>query len=191
MQHYGPTMKLAIVATLFWTAAFTALGIDIHHAAYSGDIEKVRNILERQPTAVDATDNLGWKPIHYAARTGHLDIVKLLLDFKAEVDAKVEARTPDGPAGWTPLHLAAERGRVSVVKLLIERGANIEAKDVLNRTPLFLAAIEGQLEVVKLLVESKAEINVRDKYGRTPLSRVVDKELWDVARYLQEQGGTE
>ena len=52
-----------------------------------------------------------------AAANGHKDVVKLLLDRGAEVNAK------DG-VGWSALHLAAREGHKDVVLLLLDRGAN-------------------------------------------------------------------
>jgi ankyrin repeat protein len=71
--------------------------------------------------------------LHYAAGGGHKEIVELLIDEGADVNAK-------GENGWNPLHLAAGRGQKEVAELLIANGADVNAKVVSGakqgKTPL-------------------------------------------------------
>lgn len=64
----------------------------------------------------------GWTALHYAAAAGDLDIMKLLLERHAAVDAV-------SPTGTTPLMLAASEGQEDAVQLLLEEGANADLKD--------------------------------------------------------------
>ncbi|GAQ78214.1 hypothetical protein KFL_000090600 [Klebsormidium nitens] len=99
-------------------------------AALSGDLNKVRRILDRTPLQGGQDDDQGgYTPLHYAARNGHQDICRLLLERGAVVDA----RTPAGRA--TPLHRAAYGGHVDIVKLLLRHGADPRAKDADGQTP--------------------------------------------------------
>jgi ankyrin repeat protein len=164
---------------------------DIHNACVLNDVAKVKELLKTKPELVDSTDNRFRKPLHYAAQRGYVEIIEVLLAYKADINAKVTERSPDGILGWTPLHLAAERGRVAAVELLVSKGADIEAKDVWGRTPLFLAALEGQVEVLKVLVKNKANINVRDKNGKTPLMRAIEADRRDVIDFLRSNGAQE
>lgn len=59
----------------------------------------------------------GWTPLHYAATNGHLEIMTLLLDKYAYIDAA-------SPNGTTPLMMAAHYGTPAAVKLLLEAGAD-------------------------------------------------------------------
>ena len=70
----------------------------------------------------------------FAAREGHVDAARLLLDAGAELQA-VDKN------GITPLLMAISNNRISMARLLIERGADIHVKDWYGRTPLF-AAVE-------------------------------------------------
>lgn len=72
----------------------------------------------------------GWTPLHYAATRGHLDVMYLLLDKSAYIDAA-------SPNGTTPLMMAAFYGTPSAVKLLLEAGA-----DPLLRNQQDLTAID-------------------------------------------------
>jgi len=64
-----------------------------------------------------------------ACSEGNLEIVKLLLDR----GACIEAKNNDGD---TPLIIACSGGHLEMVKLLLDRGACIEAKNNNGDTPL-------------------------------------------------------
>jgi len=64
----------------------------------------------------------GWTALHYAAAAGDLDIMKLLLERHAYIDAA-------SPTGTTPLMLAAREGQEDAVKLLLDEGADAALKD--------------------------------------------------------------
>lgn len=59
----------------------------------------------------------GWAPLHYAATNGHLEVIQLLLDSHAYIDA-------ESPNGTTPLMMAAHYGSAEAVKLLLQAGAD-------------------------------------------------------------------
>lgn len=60
-------------------------------------------------------------PLHVASKWGKVNMVSLLLDYKAKIDSATQD-------GLTPLHCASRSGHKSVVELLIERGAPISPK---------------------------------------------------------------
>lgn len=55
-------------------------------------------------------------PLHCAARMGHKELVKLLLEHKANPDSSTTA-------GHTPLHIAAREGHVHTIRILLDAGA--------------------------------------------------------------------
>ncbi|MFL6683703.1 ankyrin repeat domain-containing protein [Paraburkholderia graminis] len=107
-------------------------------AALNGDLEFVKQLI-----AKDAEVNKkGWAPLHYAAANGHDDIVKLLLDHSAYVDA-------GSPNGTTPLMMAARGGHVSTVKLLLDNGADLTVKNQIGLTALDFAKTYKEPDVVE------------------------------------------
>ena len=102
--------------------------IDIYGAAYTGNIEAVKQHLAAG-TDVNAKNEWGGTPLHYATFGGHKEVVELLIAKGADVNAK------DG-VGETPLHWAAKEGNKEVVELLIAKGADVNAKDDVGDTPV-------------------------------------------------------
>jgi ankyrin repeat protein len=85
-------------------------------------------------------------PLHSAVANQHAEIVKLLLDNEADVNA---TQADD----FTPLHEAAQNGMLNVTQWLIDRGAAINPRLSSNgKTPLALA-IEHQHEAVANLLK--------------------------------------
>lgn len=72
----------------------------------------------------------------------NLGPVKMLLEFKAEVNVKDNS-------GDTPLHVAARNGRTAVVKILLKNGASTSIVNNKNQTALDTAAVHGNLECFK------------------------------------------
>src|SRR5687767_7990887 len=112
-------------------------------------------------------------PLLYAARDGRLEVAKLLLANKAEIN-QTDAN------GITPLLTAIVNNRVAVAKFLLEQGADIHSADWYGRTPLwaavetrnmdvdnatFVNSIEREpmLDVIRTLLERGAKVNIRIK----------------------------
>lgn len=109
-------------------------------AAIKGEQNLVVRLIER-----DADINKpGWTPLHYAATNGHTDIMKLLLDKDAFIDAQ-------SPNGTTPLMMAAMYGSTPAVKLLLDEGADPLMKNEQGMTATDFAQRANRGDAVQLL----------------------------------------
>ena len=118
----------------------------IHLATEAGAVEFVQWLL--RATAGEAariTDDDGWLPIHNAAHSGNLPLLRL---FANETPDHVMATTSDG---CTPLHLAANAGNVAEVKWLLKKGADASAVTSDGLTAEYLAALNGHVELLDLV----------------------------------------
>jgi hypothetical protein len=124
----------------------------LHGAAYSGNLEVVRILIEYDLAYINARDEYGRTPLLFASggrNSKDGSVVRLLLEHGADVNAQSQA-------GWIPLHRASYYGPLEVVRLLLEHGADVEAKYD-GKTALQVAAEEGHDEVVELLREHGAK----------------------------------
>ena len=90
-----------------------AFGGQIHDAAESGDLEKIKLLLKGNPDLVFSKDTDGRTPLHYAASCTNKEVVELLLADKADVNAKDND-------GRTPLHLVKYGGLLAFWKAIAE-----------------------------------------------------------------------
>ena len=148
---------------------------------------------EERKTALDSKTKDGDEnatPLIIASRNGNLDSVKILLTFKADVEARgtVKANTDEAVEDCSPLWAAAASGHLDVVKLLIDHNANVDGRNATNSTPLRAAAYDGRLDIVKCLAKNGANLNARDEFESTPLMITCYNGHMDVASYLIKRG---
>ena len=101
----------------------------LHHAAVNGLRDIVRYLVERHGQVVDAPGfSRNETPLSSASRSGHLEVVRVLLQYGADASAQ-DARKS------IPLHRTSERGHLNVARVLIEHGAKAGVQDVDKSTP--------------------------------------------------------
>ncbi len=129
-------------------------------AAFSGDLEGVRRIVEEGVSA-DSRDPSGIPALGWAAEGGNLTIVEYLLEKGAKLDS--------GNFMTSPLNMAAAAGKEAIVQTLVKKGARIDSRDISGNTPLWNAAFKEQTEAVRILLNSGADPNSSNSMGNTPL----------------------
>ena len=137
----------------------------MHLAAHVGNAELVLLLIEGSVGSGGAASGFqNMTPMHIAARFGHLNVVKVLLEAKS-----IHPDHPDAN-GFTPLHLASEWGYSSIVQQLLQAGASPSAATAGLDLPIHLAAANGHTEALKMLVEADPSLaSVPDKEKNTVL----------------------
>ncbi|MGC4043253.1 MAG: sigma-70 family RNA polymerase sigma factor [Armatimonas sp.] len=133
--------------------------VDICTAASIGDLERVRELLDNDPSLANrvseyVTYYLGsGAPLKNAAAKGHIEIVKLLLERGADPNLPEEGIAPQGHA----LHSAVVNGHIDIVRLLLKHGAypNVEIESSADTLSAALGSAgyrtPGNQEMVELL----------------------------------------
>ncbi|KAK1338338.1 hypothetical protein QTO34_001453, partial [Cnephaeus nilssonii] len=127
----------------------------LHQAVAAGDYILVKKILKKGLCDPNYKD-VDWNdrtPLHWAAIKGHMEVMKLLIQYGARPCLVTDV-------GWTPAHFAAESGHLNVLKMLHALHAAIDASDFFGDTPKRIAQIYGQKACVAFL--EKAEPECRD-----------------------------
>ncbi len=107
-------------------------------AAYTGNRPAVEALIARGAEV----NQVGWTALHYAAAAGHNDVVQLLLEHHAYIDA-------ESPNKTTPLMMAARGGHILTVKLLLDEGADLGLKNDLGMTALDFAKKHEKKDIVE------------------------------------------
>ncbi|CEL10630.1 hypothetical protein ASPCAL13746 [Aspergillus calidoustus] len=101
----------------------------------------------------NAQDMSGRTPLHYAASSGQIELVKLLL---AHPRIEIE---PVENQGKTPLCEAAEKGHAAVVRTLLDiAGPAVWDTTPIDKSPLASAASAGKVKIVRLLLEPQYRV---------------------------------
>jgi hypothetical protein len=130
----------------------------IYEVVQDGNVSGLRELLETYDDVTERDiDRDGMKALHIAARYGHIDVSKLLIEYGADVDRDEN------------LHVASELGHVEIAKLLIQNGADVNAVDEYDYTSLHFAAAYGYVDVVKSLIQNGANVNAVDKDNKSVL----------------------
>ncbi|HZR18423.1 MAG TPA: ankyrin repeat domain-containing protein [Verrucomicrobiae bacterium] len=120
-----------------------------HQAALDGDDAALAPLLKSNPHLISVPDYDKNTLLHLAVMHDRTNTVSLLLDSKAEVDAK-------NSVGMTPLHLAAREGFFVVAKILVEHHADRKITDQRGWTALKWAEMSHHEDLAALLRENGA-----------------------------------
>ena len=113
-------------------------------AAYKGDADLVREILATSPDK-DVRNTFGDTALHVAIFQKNLSVVKLLLDYGFDPNARAIQN------GYTPLHNAVAANNAAAAKLLLQYRADKSIKNLDGLTPLDMAR-KGEKKALILLL---------------------------------------
>ena len=154
----------------------------IHKYALNGKLKAIKKLANSKGSdCLEARDLEGCSPLHYAALSGHKEIVEFFLDNNVNIN-------PIDKGGTTPLHGAIMGGHVEIINLLIKNGAdksfiNDEGESLLDyalkltspKNPLLLNEYEGMVKCVDYLRSLDVKTNANESIEKSsfPLCTVV------------------
>uniref|UniRef100_A0A8C8ZP66 Cortactin-binding protein 2 n=1 Tax=Prolemur simus TaxID=1328070 RepID=A0A8C8ZP66_PROSS len=139
----------------------------LQQAAAQGNVTLLSMLLNEEGLDINYSCEDGHSALYSAAKNGHTDCVRLLLNAEAQVNAADKN-------GFTPLCAAAAQGHFECVELLIAYDAHINHAADGGQTPLYLACKNGNKECIKLLLEAGTDRSVKTRDGWTPVHAAVD-----------------
>jgi ankyrin repeat protein len=141
---------------------------EIHEAAHTGDVEKLRSLLDDDPELIDAIGRFERTPLHAAAQYGKVECVRLLLERGAEVNSTryLMSKTPLFEALGSASFAASNSDALECTRLLLEHGADPNIKDSYRgEFPIFHA---HSLDAVLLLQKYGADLDVISNEDQYP-----------------------
>ncbi|KAF6020950.1 ANKS1B [Bugula neritina] len=154
-------------------------GESLLHLATVNNHKTVVTLLINGGAHVNALDNQGCLPLHFAAWTGNAEICRALL-----VPLTINDVNRQNKAGDTSLHIASQYGHVAVVKLLLQHDANPMIRNVRGESSLDLACFYGRLETVSLLIREQPALVHQFQLSHSPLHLAARNGQKDVVKKL-------
>ena len=156
--------------------------LTVFEAAATGDVRRVREIIDRDPAAATAYAPDGFFPLGLAAFFDQPGVVALLIERGADVNAVAR-----NPMAVTALHSAvANGGDGSIARTLIGAGADVNVRQRHGWTPLHGAADAGDAGLVKLLLARGADASARNDAGKSALDLARERGHEQVAELLRK-----
>ena len=112
-------------------------------AALKGQLAICRQLIARGADV----NKPGWTPLHYAASSGNPELVQLMLDHFAYIDA-------ESPNGSTPLMMAALYGTSEAVMVLLDAGADPTLKNGMGLGALEFAQKGEHPDAVQYIIKA-------------------------------------
>ena len=152
-----------------------------HLAARHNHLDICLSLLLCAGAYIDAPHRLGWTPLHFAAQSGCLQTLQMLI----QADATLDTRALDGS---TPLLIAVLSGQAPVVAALLTAGANLYLPNNQGKLPADYAGIgqdartKGCLQVIQQHQEQDDTAGTLDSHtSSTPVDHLYH---WAAAPWL-------
>lgn len=156
--------------------------LEIHEAAAAGQLARVKELVEKNPSLAKSFSPDGFPVLALAAVFGHGEVAKYLWEKGGDVNAVSTNGT-----GYTALTGAVASGHADIVKWLVANGANVNYRYGPGYSPLLTAAANGHLEIVKILLEHGADSQARTNDGKSALQLAEERKHTAVVEFLRDR----
>ena len=179
-------LKIEITISNFTTRVLEEGRTELHNACEDNEAWIARVCIAFNDDDVNAPDEKGWTPLHYACQYKHVDMAKLLLESGAQPSLYHKAKD-----GAIPINIAIHKEDIGMVKLLLTYHEQNKELALQNfGGAICEAARVGNIEIIKLLVKSLGPglMHLRDSYNNTALHHASNNNNAEVVELLLELG---
>jgi ankyrin repeat protein len=160
----------------------------LHAAVRQNAVNAAQTLLNADPALANSQNLEGRSPLHDAAQLGITGLVKLLEDYRADIEIRDKE-------GNTPLMAATSRGAIPAVELLANTyRADPSTSNAQGDTPLHVAirndlGLEAakQDELIQVLLSGGASIHIKNgqrKQGQSPFQLALNQTSPEISRRL-------
>lgn len=150
-----------------------------HKANVNAQLTAVSIIKKAAQDSADRTLGVGATAFMRAARSGDVEVMKLLLDHGADPKLAnkdgVTALSVAAGMGYTDANRGTEAQALDAVKLSVSLGLDVNAATDKGETPMHGAARRGANTIIQYLSDNGAKINAANKQGLTPYDLAMGK----------------
>lgn len=93
---------------------------EILWAAEKGELEKMKSLVEANPSLIHVKDKDGYTPLHRACYGNFVEMVEFLIGCGANISARTQML-------WTPLHSCCQWNHYDCAIKLMQAGADVNA----------------------------------------------------------------
>jgi uncharacterized protein len=189
--------------------------LELVYVAGTSDQQRLKELLQYPDTDINGIDrDSKLTPLTQAARVGTLEMVQLLLDLHANIDApdqhgytpllhsfcrkepdvslyllsrNAEIYTIHPDSGRTPLHIAVAMGKDAVIEYFLQHNVMLDLVDNYQQTPLHIGVARNRPMLVRKLSAHGATIEVADYQRQTPLHAAVRQSNYSLVAYIVAQ----
>lgn len=140
---------------------------ELHNAIRNSNMDMLKYFLKTSVNSINEKDDFGYTPIHLAVRKNDIEVVKLILEYKPQLDTQDKF-------GDTPLIDAARNNNMEIVKLLICKNANKNLTNNENKNALDFISKYKQYETA-LFVENPKCVQDNNKQEKENLIKELRK----------------
>ena len=157
--------------------------LELHEAAALGQLERVKLLVEYEPSQAKGYSPDGFPVIALAAVFGQLEVAEYLFAKGADVNAVATNGT-----GYNALTGAVASGHTAIVAWLLANGADPNYRYAAGYSPLLTAAANGHLGIASMLLGNGADLSARTNDGKTALKFAEERGHAEVAEFLRSRG---
>lgn len=163
----------------------TGVPLDLFDAAAAGQLTRVKELVEKDPSLANSYSPDGFPVFALAAVFNQRAVAEYLLSRGADVNAISRNAT-----GYTALTGTVAFGLKDMVAWLLANRANANHRYGPGYTPLHEAAANNRLEIVRMLIEAGADPAARTDDGKTPLFFAEERGHTEVAALLRQRAAS-